>query len=454
MKVTIIGAAGVRTPGIIKSFIRRQANIGCNELCLMDIDAKRLSLISKLTSSLENREGVQLKIIRTTNSTEALLNADFVITTFREGGIDSRVIDERVALENGILGQETTGPGGFAMAMRTVPVLLDYVRQMEKLCPNAWLLNFANPSGMLAESVLRIAGWEKAVGICDGPSSMRNEAAKMLGAAPGDVYLDYFGLNHLGWVRKIIFKGMDVLPQFLLQMENGKIPNELPFSVHLFRALKMIPNEYNFYYYSAKKSVNMILRSEKSRGEQIAELNSQFFDDLRNLQNNETALAERYQEYQLARWNTYMKAETGYTARELNVTPADVARMAEEGYAGVALDLIEGLQGANSQILILNTLNNGAIEGMPADASVEIPVYINTGLLRQMNIGTIPEECLGLMKLVKSYERHTIEAAVTGSYEKALHALTIHPLVADEETAEKILKGYIRAHGEKFPKLS
>jgi len=454
MKVTIIGAAGVRTPGIIESFIRRQTKIGCDELCLMDIDGERLSLIASLTRKLEESIDTKFVITRTTDSIEALKNADFVITTFRVGGIDSRVIDEQVPLENGILGQETTGPGGFAMALRTIPVLLNYVQQMRDLCPDAWLLNFANPSGMLAESILRVAGWERAVGICDGPSSMRHAAAKMLGADANEVYLDYFGLNHLGWVRKILYNGMDVLPQFLTQMENGIIPEELPFTLHLLRSIKMIPNEYNYYFYSAKKSVNMILRSENSRGEQIASLNHEFFNDLRKIHDNEEALAKRYQTYQLERWKTYMKAETGTVIQELDASPEEIKKMAEEGYAGVALDLIEGLRGNNSQILILNTLNNGAIEGMPADASVEIPVYVTSGLLRPMNVGPVPDENLGLMKIVKCYEQLTIDAAVTGSYEKALHALTIHPLVADEELAEKILNGYIRAHGENFPKLS
>jgi 6-phospho-beta-glucosidase len=247
---------------------------------------------------------------------------------------------------------------------------------------------------------------------------------------------------------------MDVLPQFLTQMENGNIPEELPFTLHMFRSLKMIPNEYDYYFYSAKKSVNMILRSENSRGEQIAKLNHEFFNDLRKIYKNEEALAKRYQTYQLERWKTYMKAETGADIKELDASPEDIKKMAEEGYAGVALDLIEGLRGNHSQILILNTLNNGAIEGIPADASVEIPVYVTSGLLRPMNVGPIPDESLGLMKIVKSYERLTIDAAVTGSFEKALHALTIHPLVADEELAEKILNSYIRAHGENFPKLS
>lgn len=453
MKISVIGAAGVRTPGIIESFIRRQERIGCDELCLMDIDGERLSLISKLTAGLETNGNVKFKITRTTDAREALANADYVITTFRVGGIDSRVIDERVALENGVLGQETTGPGGFAMAMRTIPVLLDYVKLMREVCPEAWLLNFANPSGMLAESILRIAGWERAVGICDGPSSMRHGAAKLLHADPEEIYLDYFGLNHLGWIRRILWNGMDALPIFLDQMEGGEIPEELPFSIHLFRSLKMIPNEYNYYYYSSRKSENMILRAEKSRGEQIAEMNHRLFNDLRKIGDDEPTLSARYQEYLKDRWSTYMKSETGSPQGKVAGSSEDVQKMAEEGYAGVALDLIEGLSGKKPRILILNVLNRGAIRGMPDDASVEIPVYVNKDFIQPMNIGSVPDECLGLMKQVKSYERFTIEAAAEGNYEKALHALTIHPLVADETLAEKILEGYIQAHGENFPRL-
>jgi 6-phospho-beta-glucosidase len=338
--------------------------------------------------------------------------------------------------------------------MRTIPVLLDYVRKMEEFCPEAWLLNFANPSGMLAESILRVAAWERAVGICDGPSSMRHAAAKILQVRAEDIYLDYFGLNHLGWIRKILFNGMDFLPQFLQQMENGNIPQELPFSLHTFRSLKMIPNEYNYYFYSAKKSVNLILQAEKSRGEQIAEMNHQFFNDLKKYKDDDIALSRLYQRYLKMRWATYMKTETGNPKEDFEASSEEIQTMAEEGYAGVALDLIEGLMGLRSQILILNTLNKGAIDGLPADSSVEVPVYVNSGLVRPMNVGLIPDECLALMKLVKSFERLTIEAAVEANYEKALHALTIHPLVADETLAEKILGGYIEAHGDNFPKLN
>ena len=167
----------------------------------MDIDAERLEVIGSLTNLLE--KDAHFKITRTTEPRLALQGADFVITTFRVGGIASRVIDEQAPLKRGILGQETTGAGGFAMGMRSIPVLLDYVHQMRELCPQAWLINFANPAGMLTEALGRAAHWERAVGICDAPSSMQRVAAAVLGVPRDEVYLDYFGLNHLGWVRSV-----------------------------------------------------------------------------------------------------------------------------------------------------------------------------------------------------------------------------------------------------------
>jgi 6-phospho-beta-glucosidase len=456
MKITILGAAGVRTPQIVESVHIRQNTLGIDELCLMDIDAERLALIGSVTEPLEQSGDLKFKIKRTTDAREALKNADYVITTFRVGGIESRVIDERVALNNGVLGQETTGPGGFAMAIRTIPVLLDYIKMMEELCPNAWLINFANPSGMLAEVILRIAGWKHAVGICDGPSTMKRVASKVLGANYRDVYLDYFGLNHLGWVRSVIYNGHDMLPMFLETIDQHLESLDLPFSAELIKSLGMIPNEYLYYFYSSRQAVQRILTAEQTRGEQILEQNKSLFADLKKLQGNPEALLNCYIDYQLRRWETYMTAETGQKKAKPTerITPETAKNMAEEGYAGVALDLIEALNGNNPQILILNVLNEGAVEGIDADASVEIPAYVGKGLVKPMNVGKIPAHCLGLMSQVKAYEQLTMQAAVERSYQKALQALTIHPLVEDSALAKRILDGYLKEHGSYFPKLS
>ncbi len=461
MKIAILGAGGVRTPLIVESMIRRQDKIGLSELALMDIDGDRLEIIGELTAPLE-QSGAKFKITRTTQAREALAGADYVITTFRVGGIESRVIDERVPLELGILGQETTGPGGFAMGLRSVPVLLDYIRLMGEVCPQAWLINFANPAGMMTEAIANIAGWGRSVGICDAPSSMLRVVAAVLSAISGskvrpeDVSFDYFGLNHLGWVRSVVYNGVDYLPQLIQMIRSaGEIPG-LPFETDFIASLGMIPNEYLYYFYYNHQAVQNILRSEESRGEMIAAMNVRLFKELRQAldRGDQPGMAEKYQAYLNQRGATYMAAETG-KQHEFNAILPDLASALEgEGYAGVALDVIEGLSGEYPRRMILNVPNRGAIHGMQSGDVVEIPVEVSRGSIQPLAIGEIPEYCLGLMKMVKAYEKLTVEAAVEKSYAKALMALTIHPLVLDRAAARAILDGYLGKHGAYFPRLS
>ncbi len=218
MKITILGAGSVRAPLMLKAMLKRQAHMGLTELALMDVDAERLDLIGTVTAPFEI--GAAFQVTRTTDARAALAGADFVITTFRAGGMEARVVDERVPLRRGVLGQETTGPGGFAMALRSIPVLLDYVGLMREECPAAWLVNFANPAGLLTEAVTRLGGWQRVVGICDGPSSMGRVAAALLGAPADEVSLDYVGLNHLGWLRAVYYAGQDHLPQLIRNLHN------------------------------------------------------------------------------------------------------------------------------------------------------------------------------------------------------------------------------------------
>jgi len=218
----------------------------------------------------------------------------------------------------------------------------------------------------------------------------------------------------------------------------------------------MIPNEYLYYYYSSKTAVDKILKAEQTRGEQISELNNQFFKDLKTLSKKKdpSILEKRYIEYQKARWETYMTIETGKEARTMDLKEADFDKMAEQGYSGVALDIIESINQGKNKILILNVLNKGSIEGIPEDASVEIPVVVGAESIHPLTVGKIPEHCIGLMNQVKAYERLTIEAALENSYSKALQALTIQPLVQDSKIAKIILDRYIELHGKFFPKLS
>jgi 6-phospho-beta-glucosidase len=421
----------------------------------MDIDGERLNLVGALTAPLEQAGQVNFHISRTTDARQALAAADFVITTFRVGGIDARIVDERVPLELGYLGQETTGPGGFAMGLRSIPVILGYVKMMEEVCPQAWLVNFANPAGMLAEAVLRAAGWQRVVGICDAPSSMARVAAALTGADEYDVFLDYFGLNHLGWVRAVIYNGQDHLPQFLEMLQGmGSFPG-LPFDPRFLAALGMIPNEYLYYYYHSQEAVRNILNAEQTRGESIAALNHQLFGELQRLQVREDfdGMQATYQAYIEKRGQSYMVKETGHS-HKLQDFPSEVTdAIGGEGYAGVALNLIESLTGARSRQMILNVPNRGAIHGMGADDVVEIPAYVGRDQIHPLAVGEVPAQCLGLIQQVKAYEQLTIRAAQEGSYSLALEALILHPLVRDAYAARLILEGYIQRHGELLPPL-
>lgn len=472
MKITILGAAGVRTPLIVQAMVRRQERLGLDELALMDIDGERLALIGAVsagrdgraaTAGPDGRPQARFTTHLTTDPAAALAGADFVITTFRVGGIESRVIDERVPLDYGILGQETTGPGGFAMGLRTIPVILDYVRLMQAVCPDAWLINFANPAGMLAEAVFSAGGWQRVVGICDAPHGMSRVAAALTGAASEQVYLDYFGLNHLGWVRGVLYRNQDHLPRFLeLIRAAGGLPG-LPFSPDFLAALGMIPNEYLFYYYYARQAVANILKAGTTRGERIAAANLRLYADLEMLngRGDRDGMLKRYHAYLDERGQSYMAAETGHSQhldpRNLGplqeLGPALEQALGGEGYAGVALDLIEALGGKCARTMIINIPNRGAIHGMEWGDVVEIPAMVERDLVRPLAVGKIPADCLGLMQQVKMYERLTIRAAVENTYLVAAQALALHPLVRDYDLARAILDGYIERHGAFFPRL-
>jgi 6-phospho-beta-glucosidase len=455
MKIAILGAASVRAPLMLKAILKRQARLGLTDLALMDLDGDRLGLIGKLTASLET--GAAFRITRTTDARAALAGADYVITTFRVGGMEARVVDERVPLRRGVLGQETTGPGGFAMALRSIPVLLDYVTQMRELCPAAWLVNFANPAGLLTEAVTRLAGWPRVVGICDAPSAMGRVAAALLGAQPDDVFLDYFGLNHLGWLRAVNYGGQDCLPQLIQSLKKaGGLPG-LPFAPDFIAGLGMIPNEYLFYYYATRQAVDNLLRAPQTRGEQLAEANRRLFEALRQLDaqaNPEETLAV-YEAYLSGREQTYMERETG-TGHDLAQADPRLAQAvsSDDGYAGVALNVIEALAGKAPRQMILNVPNAGAIPALPDDAVVEIPAWVSRQTVRPMAVQPLPLHCLGLMQQVKAYERLTLDAAREGSYSAAVMALALHPLVPDYATAKAMVDDYRRELGALLPALT
>jgi 6-phospho-beta-glucosidase len=335
--------------------------------------------------------------------------------------------------------------------MRTVPVLRQVIERMRRLCPEAWLINLANPSGLLVQAA-RGAGWERSVGICDGPTTMHHFAAHLLDAQPSEVFLDYFGLNHLGWVRRDTGRGEDFLPRFLSMIRAaGGFPG-LPFEPDLLSALGMIPNEYLVYYYYAHRTVEKQRSSPQTRGEFLLDLNMELLGDLAPLRalGQSDEMVQRYEAYLRRRSETYMRWDAE------SESPAAIPATVETddgGYAAVALDLIETLQAGGRRIMILNVPNHGSVDGMAPDDVVEIPVLVTANGLRPLAVGKVPGHALGLMQSVKAYELLTIEAAVEGSKAKALLALTLHPLVADAGIARLVLDDFCRQHAKTFPML-
>jgi 6-phospho-beta-glucosidase len=459
LKLTFIGAGGARTPLVIQSILQRQHDVPIDEVCLMDVDAERLDLMRMASKPSLAAGHPSFRVTWTTNPRQAIEGSDFIVMTFRVGQMPSRVIDEQVPLRHGVLGQETTGPGGCAMALRTIPVLLEYVELIRQLAPKAWLLNFANPSGMLTEAVTRVAGFPRAVGICDDPAAMVRVAAAFCLREASQVFPEYFGLNHLGWLRAVYVDGEDRVPYMLEEVRKagGRIPG-IPFDLDFIDLLGLIPGEYLFFYYYPKQSVENLLRAGRSRAVQILPFNDELYASLRRIRDEDAdpSLVEAvYSRYLQQRGETYMTLETGDKASAWH--PPEQARQiasAAEGYSGVALDLIKALIGNEvASLPILNVSNQGAVPGMADDDVVEVTCVARNGIVRPVALGPLPDHALALMKTVKAYERLVIQAAVERSYHLAVKALSLHPLVPSYETARAILDDYIDQHGDYFPAL-
>lgn len=446
MKLTIIGGGGVRTPLFITGLARKAAALGLEQVTLMDEQEEKLRLIGALCRHLLHQAGDPVKLELTTDPRHALTGADFVVTTIRVGNEAGRALDERIALRHGVLGQETTGPGGFAMALRSIPAILGYADLMAELCPTAWLLNFTNPAGLVAQAIADARPGMRVAGICDTPPTMLRVVSEALGHAPEELDVTFFGLNHLSWLASARFQGEDLLPG-LLADDNAlrALPDE-PFDPALTRLVGMIPNEYLYYYYYREQAVANILAADESRGEQVARLSGKLIEDLRTIDpeaHPEQGMAA-YRAYLGTRRGSYMAAETGGQMDR----GADELALAEgnEGYAGVALAVMGAVVAGGRHRLILNVPNRGAITGMADDDVVEAVCEVDGTGAHPVPVGTVPEHALLLMQQVKRYERLTVAAIAGRSRSFAVEALMAHPLVGSYSLATALVDEYLAAH--------
>ncbi len=442
MKLTIIGGGGVRTPLAVPPILRRAAQMGLDELCLMDIDAEKLRIFSALARQVARSQGSALRITATVEARPALEGASFVITTIRVGNDHGRALDERIALRHGVLGQETTGAGGFAMALRSIPAILDYAELLETVSPGAWMLNFTNPAGLVTQA-LRDRGFAHTIGICDSANGAQRAVASWLNVDGQRLRAEVFGLNHLSWARAVWLDGQDVLASLLGDPAFRRATLLRLFDPRLIEAMGLWLNEYLFYWYHSRQALEAVQGEERSRGEAILEWNRELLAQLRKLDiEGDPATARGYYSAYLARrGGTYM----AYGA-EGEANPPRLATDDEEGYMGVALDTILSLSTGQPLYTALNVPNEGAIDCMKPDDVVEISCRVDGDGVHPQPIGAIPEAQELLMRTVKLYERLTVEAILTRSRARAAEALMVHPLVYSYPLARTLVDEYLAAH--------
>jgi 6-phospho-beta-glucosidase len=449
MKLTIIGGAGVRTPRLIPAIVRRAERLNLQEVWLMDTDARKLELIGGLCQAVAKRYAASFQVILSSDAREAIRGASHVITTIRPGLEQGRATDERIAFKHGILGQETTGAGGFAMAMRSLPIILDYCRLVDELAPGAWIYNFTNPAGLVVQG-LHYAGVQRVIGICDSANGAQNAASGYLGIPRERIRHEVFGLNHLSWTRSVRIDpepdgggGEEVLPALLSDSKFVQATHMAMFDPDLRARMGMFLNEYLHYFYHRDEALAALLAKSETRGEEIVRLTHELLERLEAVDaphNLEAGLAV-YHEMMGKREATYMAH-----ARHGDTQPTGAANIESEGYAGVALGCVEAIATDKPLFTGLNVPNRGAIAALRDDDVVEVSCLVDAAGPRPIIIGELPEAQYLLVRAVKRYERLAAQAILQRSRQLATEALMAHPLIGSYPLAKTLVNEFIEAH--------
>ena len=427
--ITVIGGGSSYTPELVDGLIKRSGELPVEEIRLVDIAAgqEKLSIVGALVKRMLEKAGLKTKVSLSLNRRQALKGADFVVAQLRVGGLAARVQDERFPLKYNVLGQETTGPGGFANALRTIPVMLGVCRDIEELCPDAWLINFSNPSGLVTEAIRKYTA-VKCLGLCNVPINMVMTVAKLLECDAEDIAIEFAGLNHLVWGLKVSRQGEDVMQIVLEKLADGaslsmkNIP-DLKWDSLFLQALGLLPCPYHRYYYMTDKLLAEELQAAApggpgTRAEQVQAVEEKLF--------------------------------SLYKDENLAAKPPELEKRGGAYYSEAAISLISALYNDKREIHTVNTQNAGAIEGLPSDSVIEVNCVVGKDGATPLKVGRLPAEIIGLIQQVKAYEELAVEAGVKGDYAKALMSLVNNPLVPSVEVAKNLLddllalnKGYL-----------
>ena len=458
VKVAIIGGAGVRVPLLTGGLARSDLHIG--EIALYDIDQDRLRLIADLAQRVAG--GLRVTSVATPEA--AIAGADFIITSIRVGGAAQRARDEAACIALDVVGQETVGPAGFAMAVRSIPAMVEYGRLVARLAPRAWLINFSNPVSLITQAVHQESD-ARLIGICDTPMEMFEDAAHALGLPASVCSYDYFGLNHLGWVRDVLFEGEGQLHRIWDSDERLTAAYRSPlFEPERLRQLKLLPTEYLYYYYRPDVALAHMKRAGTSRGAAVARLTEQFFDDARRAADSaaddrrglkpppsdarltpppsDARLTPppsdpmaRYQRYLAARDGSYMQLETGTTTERIKPSWAELS-----GYDRIALMTIRAIVHNQGAVIPLDVANHGTLPFLADEDIVEVPCRVDAAGPKPQVVAPIPGHPRELIERVKIYERATVQAALTGDRTQLVEALALNPLVSSRDQAARLVE--------------
>ncbi|MFJ5533517.1 6-phospho-beta-glucosidase [Streptomyces sp. NPDC093261] len=439
MRLTILGGGGFRVPLVYGALLGDRAEGRVTRVVLHDLDPGRLSAVARVLAEQAADAPDAPEVTATTDLDEALRGADFVFSAIRVGGLEGRANDERVALAEGVLGQETVGAGGIAYGLRTVPVAVDIARRVARLAPDAWVVNFTNPAGLVTEAMSHHLG-DRVIGICDSPVGLGRRIARVLGVPnPHEAFVDYVGLNHLGWVRGLRVAGRDELPRLLADpgllgsFEEGKL-----FGADWLRSLGAIPNEYLHYYYFNREAVRAYREAEKTRGAFLRDQQARFYEEMRR---PDAAALSTWDRTRAEREATYM-AENRETAGAGERDADDLSG----GYEKVALALMRGIARDERTTLILNVRNQGTLSVLDSEAVVEVPCLVDANGAHPLTADPLPGHATGLVCSVKAVEREVLSAAESGSRATAVKAFALHPLVDSVNVARRLVDGYTAVH--------
>ena len=432
LKIATIGGGSSYTPELMEGFIKRYEELPIKEIWLVDVEAGRekQEIVGAMAQRMWDASPYEVKVYTTLDREEALRDADFVTTQFRVGQLNARVKDERIPFSYGLLGQETNGAGGMFKAFRTIPVILDVVEDMKRLCPNAWLINFANPSGMVTEAVLRYGKWDRVIGLCNVPVMAKMTEAIMLDRPVEDLIYKFAGVNHFHWHKVADKAGNDVTPLVIdkLYQEDNGLPKNIhgvPFYRELLDQMNMIPCGYHQYYYRAEEMLAHGLEEYATvgtRAEQVKALEAELFEL--------------------------------YKDPALNYKPKQLEERGGAYYSDAACETIASIYANKNTEIVVSTRNDGAVPDLPADCAVEVTAYLGAQGARNVAFGPLPTAERGWLQVMKAMELLTIEAAVTGNYALALQAFTINPLISSGAAAKRVMDELFVAHKTYLPQFA